>query len=414
MNTYIYSAVTLVIAVVLGAWWYSAFIIPSQKNSMNTTPSPYKTALFAGGCFWCVESDFEKISDGLIDVASGYAGGTTQNPTYQNYAEGGHREVVQVTYDPSKVSYETLVEYLLMHIDPTDAGGSFNDRGIQYTSAIYYANGEEKQVAERVIARLDSEHIFEKPIVTPVIPAAPFYPAEGYHQDYAKNNKLKYNYFRYASGRDAFVKRAWKGKEITLHKAQVLPVGTSTSSTTAVSGSAETTTTLNAPPVTPRTTTFEQTASTPPSSWKTFVKPSNAQLKDRLTPLQYRVTQEEGTEPSHQNEYNAEKRSGIYVDIVSGEPLFLSTDKYDSGTGWPSFVKPISDDAISTHEDQGFFSTRTEVRSRIADSHLGHVFPDGPKDRGGMRYCMNSASLRFIPKDEMIAAGYGEYLSRVE
>jgi peptide methionine sulfoxide reductase msrA/msrB len=380
-------------AVLALVYWYMAGISHDNNNSMNvhtnTTPT-YKTALFAGGCFWCVESDFAKISEGLVDVVSGYAGGTTENPTYENYAQGGHREVVEVTYDPAKVSYGTLAEYLLRHIDPTDAGGSFNDRGEQYTSAIYYENEEEQKTALDIISKIDEEKIFETAIVTPVIPKSTFWPAEGYHQDYAANHSLKYGYFRSASGRDAFIKRAWKGKEITIHQANVTPVSEGSTTPAATAGTA-------APQVS--------------ASWKQFVKPTEAELRTRLTPLQYEVTQKEGTEPPFKNEYNEEYREGIFVDIVSGEPLFSSKDKYDSGTGWPSFVAPIAPTAVTEHEDKGFFSSRTEVRSAMSDSHLGHVFQDGPRERGGLRYCMNSASMRFITKENLVKEGYSEYLS---
>jgi len=367
----------------------------SQKETMsmheNATSSQYKTAIFAGGCFWCVESDFEKISDGLVDVVSGYSGGTSESPTYHDYVAGGHREVVEVTYDPAKIEYGTLVEYLLRHIDPTDAGGSFNDRGEAYTSAIYYDTEDEKKVAQDIIAKIDAEKVFASPIVTPVLPRAKFWPAEGYHQNYAKNNSLKYGFFRLASGRDAFVKRAWQGKELHVYKGDVTPIASSTA--TQVNA---TTTSVMADP------------------WKHFAKPSEDELKQKLTPLQYTVTQKEGTEPPFKNEYADNHADGIYVDIVSGEPLYSSKDKYDSGTGWPSFVKPISPDDITTRADNGIFSSRTEVRSKIADSHLGHVFTDGPADRGGMRYCMNSAAMRFIPKENLKAEGYGEYSSLFE
>jgi peptide methionine sulfoxide reductase msrA/msrB len=393
VSNYTKIALALGGATLLGVWYITAFTThKSDVMNIHTDTTPrYKTAIFAGGCFWCVESDFEKISPGLIDVVSGYAGGTTDNPNYDNYAQGGHREVVEVTYDPQEVSFEALAEYLLMHIDPTDAGGSFNDRGDAYTSAIYVESTEEEEVAKRVIARIDAKKVFEKPIVTPVLPKPRFWPAEDYHQNYAKNNNLKYSYYRYASGRDAFVKRTWEGREITIHNA-------TTSNTKTVFPDAK----------------VENENMKKKNTWRTFTKPSDKELAKRLTPLQYQVTQKEGTETPFQNEYNDNHRDGIYVDIVSGEPLYSSIDKYDSGTGWPSFVKPISDNAVATREDRKLFSTRTEVRSKIADSHLGHVFPDGPKDRGGLRYCMNSAALRFIPKEVLEAEGYGEYRTLFE
>lgn len=380
-NAILLGAVILV-AIALSYGYSKTQLSITNSNTMNDTQmkgtvdvNGNKTAIFAGGCFWCVESDFEKISNGLVDVVSGYAGGTNENPTYQDYSDYGHIEVVEVTYDPKVIEYGTLVEYLLRHIDPTDAGGSFNDRGAAYTSAIYYETDEEKKIAEDIIAKIDAEQIFPTKIVTPVIPAQKFWPAEGYHQDYAKNNSLKYGFFRLASGRDAFVKKSWKGKEITIYKGNV------SSGTTAG------------------------------SSWKNFVKPSDEALKEKLSSEQYKVTQDEGTERAFKNEYWDEHRDGIYVDIVSGEPLYSSKDKYDSGTGWPSFTKPISGDYIETKEDRGLFTTRTEVHSKIAQSHLGHVFPDGPADKGGLRHCLNSAALKFLPKEELEAQGYSEFLS---
>lgn len=144
-------------------------------------------------------------------------------------------------------------------------------------------------------------------------------------------------------------------------------------------------------------------------AWDSSKIPSKEELEKKLTKEQYRVTQQCGTEPPFNNEYWNNHRDGIYVDVVTGEPLFSSQDKYDSGTGWPSFVKPISPESVTTKEDKSLFSTRTEVKSKHGDSHLGHVFDDGPKERGGKRYCINSASLRFIPVEDLEKEGYGEY-----
>lgn len=200
-------------------------IAPAKTTTENKPQEgSYKVALFAGGCFWSLESYFEKIPSGIVDVVSGYSGGKSENPTYENYGEGGHKEVVQVTYDPAKISYGELTEYYFRHIDPTDAGGSFFDRGANYTSAIYYENNEEKKVAEDVIRAIDAAKIFEKPIVTEILPKLHFWPAEEYHQNFAKNNPLRYVPYRLASGRDSFLKKTWEGKESVLYKEKVTPI----------------------------------------------------------------------------------------------------------------------------------------------------------------------------------------------
>ena len=373
----IWWAVCLLCAIVAGVLFYdwrkdTATSIDSRPTTSGTISAETKaTALLAGGCFWCVEADLEKV-DGVISAVSGYASGSTKNPEYGNYAEGGHREVVLVTYDPAKVSFDNLVEHLIKHSDPTDALGSFYDRGLQYAPAVYYGDDQEKQIAEKVISEIDGLRVYEKPLALMVLSRDVFWPAEEYHQDYYKKNPIRYTYYRNASGRDAFIKKHWGDKAGLFARPNVAMTGK--------------------------------------TDWMRYVRPSDAVLRERLTPLQYKVTQEEGTERPFDNEYNTNKAEGIYVDIVSGEPLFSSKDKYDSGTGWPSFVKPITEDAVVLHEDRSLFSTRVEVRSRYADSHVGHVFDDGPKDRGGKRYCMNSAAMRFVPKDKMVAEGYGEYV----
>ena len=344
-----------------------------------------KTALLANGCFWCAENDLEKRS-GVINVVSGYAGGTTESPTYKNYSAGGHREVVLVTYDANVISFANLVEHTIKHGDPTDSGGSFFDRGQEYAPAIYFETAEEEREARRVIGAVDALKVFTSPLPLRVEPRIKFWPAEDYHQDYAKKNPIRYSYYRGGSGRDAFIKTHWgdKAGEFTVSS---IPKNINMNNTTPV------------------------VSITKP--WLVFVKPTEEKLRATLTPLQYKVTQEDGTEPSFNNVYDKNYSEGIYVDIVSGEPLYLSKDKYDSGTGWPSFVKPISLDVLTLKEDNTFFSKRTEVRSRIADSHIGHVFSDGPTDRGGLRYCMNSAALRFVPKADMEREGYAEYISHL-
>ena len=312
-------------------------------------PKNYGLATFAGGCFWCMAAPFQTVM-GVVKVVSGYTGGYKESPTYEEVCcgETGHYEAVQIMFEPSVCPYTKLLGIFWRQIDPTDEEGQFHDRGQSYKTAIFYHDEEQKRLAEKSKRALAESRRFDRPIVTQILPAAAFYPAETYHQDYHLKNPAHYKAYRKGSGREDFINRYW------------------------IEGD------------------------------------SGEKSKAGLTRLQYEVTQNSATEPPFNNEYWDNKREGIYVDVVSGEPLFSSLDKYDSGSGWPSFTRSLVEENMQEKKDLSHSMVRTEVRSRSADSHLGHVFDDGPAP-GGKRYCINSAALRFIPKENLEKEGYEQY-----
>ncbi|CEH35081.1 Peptide methionine sulfoxide reductase MsrA/MsrB [Romboutsia lituseburensis] len=302
-----------------------------------------KLATFAGGCFWCMVKPFNEY-EGVEKVVSGYTGGHTKNPTYEQVCSGntGHIEAIQIVYDETIIGYDELLEIFWNQIDPTDENGQFNDRGERYKTVIFYHDEIQKKMAEKSKEDLEKSEIYTKPIVTMIIEAQQFYEAEEYHQNYYKKNRKSYEAYYKGSGRFDFVKKNW--------------------------------------------------------------------AKKNLTDLQYQVTQNNMTERPFENEYYDNFKEGIYVDVVSGEVLFSSKDKFDSGCGWPSFSKSISNECVVGRYDYSNGMKRVEVRSKEGDSHLGHVFDDGPKELGGIRFCINSSALNFIPREKMKELGYGKYI----
>ena len=322
-----------------------------SKDMKNYNDADVKTIYLAGGCFWGLEAYMQKLN-GVEDAISGYANGKTKNPSYYDLKTSGHAETVKVIYNPEILNLNDILAHYLRVVNPVSVNKQGNDIGTQYRTGIYYTDEADKITIDNVLAKEQTKH--DRPIAIEIEPLKHFYEAEEYHQDYLEKNPGGY----------CHIDLSLADKPLDKDDDPVID----------------------------------------PSKYE---KPSDEELKETLTDLQYDVTQNSATERAFTHEYHNNFKRGIYVDITTKEPLFSSTDKFESGCGWPSFSKPISKDVVNYSEDNSHFMHRTEVRSRSGNAHLGHVFNDGPKKLGGQRYCINGASLLFIPYEEMDEKGYG-------
>ena len=352
-----------------GAPAASSAEMPHEIVQKNLPTDGQREIYLAGGCFWGTEL-YVSLVHGVVSAESGYANGQTAHPSYREVCSGsGHAETVHVVYDPHIVSLEELLVVFYEAIDPTTVDRQGNDVGRQYRSGIYYvSNADGSESADAAVIRTSLAQLQErigKPLAIESGPIVNFYRAEEEHQEYLEKNPNGYCHISPARIAEMRAKRAAAERAARMENED---------------------------------------------GQRSYAKPSDAELRKRLTRMQYAVTQEKATEPPFRNEYDHEFRAGIYCDITTGEPLFVSADKFDSGCGWPAFSRPIDAGLIAEHEDRSLGMVRTEVTAAGSGAHLGHVFDDGPAASGGLRYCINSASLRFIPREDMEREGYGDYL----
>lgn len=347
------------------------FIINKNKKPKNFSndesgfTKDLKEIYLAGGCFWGIEAYMSKIK-GIIETKVGYANGETENPNYDEVCnlDTGHVETVKLIYDSKIISLQRILEEFFKIIHPTSLNRQGGDIGKQYRTGIYYSNENDLKVINKVLE--NEQKNYKAAIVTEIEPIDVFYEAEEYHQKYLEKNPAGYCHI-----------------DLSLIPKDILEIN-------------------------------KVSTELPDDAFHDFLyknftlEEKKARLKE-LSPEEYKITQKNATEPPFSGKYNFNKEEGIYVDVVSGEPLFTSLDKFDSNCGWPSFTKPIAKENLVESMDNSHGMIRTELKSKIAKSHLGHVFDDGPKDKGGQRYCINSVSLKFIPASDLEKKGYGEY-----